>query len=305
MFDRFVARIRGWLLKYQALAKTPRLQRVGWVVALLLFVVVAVGAARSLPSGIGFEIWPAIGALLTSYALLFITTSEIRLIGRLAGVILEYAHAFRLVIMGSLANLAPVPGAATVRVSALVKSGSTASEAIVGNLVVGGVWVSTAVVFGSLAILLGHQAGSWVLGLLAIGVVGLTVSSLVAKRSNPSSRLLFAAISIESSLVLLSGLAVNFGLSSLGYQITFSQSLVVAMSSVVATAVGFFPMGLGLAESLAGATAQLVDLDPGLAVIGTIASRVFSLVALASLSFVQRGSLQAAERSHACEGADN
>lgn len=261
----------------------PRLAVTGWLIAGALFSSMMWFAWTRLPTEVRIEpIFIALGLLL-SLAILWVTSYEVRYLGGVAAVSIDAKDSFSIMVIASLANLAPIPGSVGVRLAALIERGALTGSALIGMAQLGANWVSVGVLLGGFSLLSLNQASWLPYALVASGLAGTIISGLTLRRAT-SWKFWLSGLGIETALVVLSAFAIQLSISALGIGVSVAQATVLAMTSILATSVGFFPMGLGLAELLAALIADSAGLDESVAVLGSIVSRVLSLASLSIAS---------------------
>lgn len=204
---------------------------------------------------------------------------------RVLGIRVGFVEAQTVSVLSSAANLLPLPGAYLVRARALIDAGSTTSRSVASPLAVGVAWVGTAgVVAGAWSV--ASEPDAFGLVVLGAGLVAL-VAALYAFRvllGEWNLPLIGGVLGVELATVLVSAARYQLVLVASGFEADFSQGLVLALSSVLASAVGFIPGGLGLREALAAFFAPLASLPAAAGAIAAIINRVIGLVALMALA---------------------
>lgn len=268
--------------RYRAYLNRPTVRLLGWVAAGLLFAFAAVVALLSLPDEIDLDFRYLLFALLVVPLDLLLTSLEIPILGRMSGTRFQARKAITLTISGALANLTPLPGSVAVRVGAVVQNGGTFRKAVRGNVAIGMVWVSVSLVLGALAIS-GQEKSTWFVLLMATGIL-IFALSVLTMRKHLSISLLASLLALEAAIILVGAIRVYLAISALGYEPSLDRAIVLTMSSILATATGVFPAGLGLSELLAALTAPLTSWVPSVAVVVMALSRLIRLVGLAIVS---------------------
>ncbi|CAN5550710.1 hypothetical protein BH18ACT1_BH18ACT1_09850 [soil metagenome] len=197
-----------------------------------------------------------------------------------------FGEALRISVLSTAANLLPLPGAVLVRARALRQLGASYGKACFSAALVGVAWLGvTGVVAGVLQLLFGER----LLG-AATGVVGAAVLAafVLAARRDPavdgSRRRVGEVVLIELGAVAVGALRLWLVLHGLGYDVSVTNAVALSVAGVLASALGFFPGGLGLRELLAAGIAPLVGLPADVGVLATAVDRVAGLAVLALLS---------------------
>lgn len=189
-----------------------------------------------------------------------INAVELLALGRLLDQRLGVRTAVRVVVLGTAANLLPLPGAAALRIQALAGGGATYAAATAINVAAAFTWLGAAAAVGGVALV---TEGRPALGtaVAALGLVAATASTFAAGRlaTAPSpARALGLLVGAEVATVVLHALRLVLLLGALGAGVSFAAGTVVGTAGPLAAAAGVFPAGLGIAEALAAGAGTLV-----------------------------------------------
>ena len=258
---------------------SPAARRITLLVAVIVLAGATVTTWRQLDAGLDVRrplmLLPA--AALAIAAVLF-NSLEYVLIGRVAGVNVALRDALRIAVLSATANLLPIPGAAAVKFTALLRSGVPRMRAGVATLAVAVVWAGTGIAFGGLAWL---HAGARAAGVaaLAVGVVGVAGGLAVASYRRPAGTRPFVTslLLLEVAAVGLGALRLSLVVSSLGSGLSPAHGAAMYAAAAIAAAVGVFPAGLGLREWLSIGSSTLVGLPAGIGFYASILDRLVSL----------------------------
>jgi hypothetical protein len=256
-------RVGAWLRRV-ADVRTPPPGARRWLLLVggLIFVVGAALAARELdlPPG-GLRPLPVVLVAVVLVPLtVLVNAAELSALARLLGQRLPAAVAVRVVVLGTAANLLPIPGAAALRVQALAGGGATYGAATGINVSAAIAWLGSAltVAGGALLSLDRPQLGAATVVLGVCGVVaGLLGARRVATTASPYRPLALLLVS-ELATVYVHALRLILLLGAIDASVGFAAGLVVGTSGPLAAAAGVFPAGLGIAEGLAAAAGSLV-----------------------------------------------
>lgn len=208
---------------------------------------------------------------------------EFRVSLRLGGGTTNLRDSIQVALLGSLANLLPIPGAALVRLRATQRAGVPTREAFSITLAVAIVWLACALLMLG-AVIAADDLGSGLLWASA-GAAGLLLA-LTWLRRTATSRSLFLLVritAVEAASTAIKAARIWIVLQSLGVDATPVQALALTTASIVATSVGFFPGGLGLAEALSAVASPLVGLDLSFGVLAQALDRVLGIAVLGLL----------------------
>jgi hypothetical protein len=208
---------------------------------------------------------------------------EFVLTGRLVGRRIAMPTAIEISILGTAANLLPLPGATLVRVAALKAAGAGYLEGTKATLLVAGLWAGVAFVF----------AGAWMLR-LGVGPVAVlfVVVGLVAwlgcfgygvRRYRGVTLPVYLSLA-KVALVTVDAMRMFLCLSAFGLAVVFDQAAALAVAGVVGNAVSIVPAGLGIREAVSAGLAPLVGLGAGMAFLAAALNRLLGLITVVPLA---------------------
>ena len=205
---------------------------------------------------------------------------EFRAMARLLGHRTPFVEGLQVSVLGSAANILPVPGAALVRMAALRRRGAGYGAATTVILLAAVAWgAATLLVAGSLL----AGAGDTALGLtgVAVGAVAAAGVAWVARRRYGTPlRAVGRLLVVEVASVLVGAVRFLLVLVAVGEEVDLAQAAALTVAGVVAAATGVFPGGLGLREALAGLIGPVVDLPSQLAVLAAVGNRIAEYLVL-------------------------
>lgn len=206
--------------------------------------------------------------------------------GRLVDRAIPLRDAIRVSVLGTAANLAPVPGSAIVRTATLSDDEVGVARAAGTTITVGVAWLGTgALVAGALQPFAGRVAIGLACG--AVGAVLLVTTRLLVARARPAAGTgaVFAAIvAVEAGTVVVGALRLCGFIVGLGLDVDAAQAVGLTLAGVLASATGVFPAGIGIREALIGLASPLLDLPVAVGITAASADRVAGLAVLAVLS---------------------
>jgi uncharacterized membrane protein YbhN (UPF0104 family) len=252
---------------------------------MLLFVGGTVAAFRSLPESthLGRYDLLALVALVAVPANVVLNGMRSLVAARLLGSSPSVGACVRVSIISAAANLLPIPGAFLVRVQWLKEIGAGYGAATLSSAMLASAWIGvTAVLAGAMQ--LGAGGNLW-LGatVMAVGLVALSASWVVL-RSQASTRAAAAAalrlLAIESLVALLAAGRMYLVIVAMGVAVNLSQALALTLGSVVASAAGVFPGGLGLREAVCAGLGPLVGLPASVSFVAAAIDRLLGLATM-------------------------
>jgi hypothetical protein len=279
---------RGWKQRLEAFAerarRPPNSRAQRWI-----FAVAAVGFAV----GIAFAIrnFPhthqphdyrllALVVLLGPAAVVTLNSIEFTLAARLLSQKVTVGRAARIAVLGTAANQLPVPGAVIVRTQALASAGSGYRRAFVANLVIGLAWIGSSFTMAGLLQLHGRVPALG-LAFAGAGVAMLVGCERIVRRASPADAPRFMALRIiatETALVIVQAVRLAVVLHGFGVRVSPAQAVALALSGVLAAAIGVVPGGVGVREALAAGIGPVVGLPASVSLIATAFDRLADLV---------------------------
>jgi Lysylphosphatidylglycerol synthase TM region len=188
------------------------------------------------------------------------------------------------------ANLLPIPGAALVRMQALKRAGSSYGRAASATMATALFWMAGALLVGG-GVLAAYRPlialGFVAAGCVTVGMAHVAVRSIVTRREDaaPGEALRRSALLlvVEVSMVVIRG--VLFWFVMIGFDIggSFQGAMVLPVAVVLASAIGFFPAGLGVREVISAGLAGMVG---DTASSGALASGLDRLVSLPVMAVI-------------------
>ena len=260
-------------------------QRSPWLllVALALFVAFTYIAVRNLPpidKPIRWSLVLLAGLVCVPFAII-LNAFEYRLMAHLAEHHPPRLEILQVTIMGSAANLLPIPGAVMVRLANLNKGGVKVGRGLNLTAIIGITWIGAACVLGGFAELFSHP--DFGVTALAIGIGLLAVAMAMLMRIVDKGDRLAGAIelvAIEGAFVLTQATRLFLVAAALRFNVSFAQASTLVIAAVTAAAIGFLPAGLGAREAIAAVLSPIVGFPAAVGLVITAVDRVINLVIL-------------------------
>jgi uncharacterized membrane protein YbhN (UPF0104 family) len=251
--------------------------------AVALFIVFTVAAFRALPPIERPIRWELIlvAALVCVPVITALNALEYRVMAHFADHHPPPLEIVQVSIMGSAANLLPVPGAVVVRLANLRKGGVRVTRGLNLTAIIGITWVGSACVLGGIAQIFSHPDFGAVA--LALGIALMAVSLVLLSRTlEPGTRLAgsIELIAIEVGFVTMQALRLFLVAAALRFDVSFAQSTALVIAAVSAAAIGFLPAGLGAREFIAAVLSPIVGIPAAVGLVITAVDRVINLVVL-------------------------
>jgi uncharacterized membrane protein YbhN (UPF0104 family) len=251
------------------------------------FVVFAVLAVRSLPhidKPVRWELIVVAG-LVCVPVIVVLNALEFRLMAHFAQHHPPMLEILQITVLGSAANLLPMPGAVMVRLANLRKAGVRVRRGLNLSAIIGLAWLGTACVLGGVVQLWSHTV--FALATLAIGSTLLAIAALMLTRSLDEGTRVAGALelfAIECAFILMQSLRLFLIAAALRFDVSFAQTTTLAIATVAAAAIGFLPSGLGAREAIAAILAPIVGFPAAVGLVITAVDRLVSLTVLSVLA---------------------
>nr|WP_271562666.1 lysylphosphatidylglycerol synthase domain-containing protein [Congregibacter sp.] len=254
------------------------------VVAALLLVIASVVSWRSLGISFGSIYWPALLASAGLVpALIYLTALEYQLIANVNRLTVPIRHAVIVTVVGSIANLLPIPGTSAVRIGDILRRDGNPADAMRATLAAGLLWIGWALILAGFALTLADFSVS--LLFLAVGIFFLGASGILINKE--SLKLwLSRGSAIEVATILVAGGRLMLVFLALDLDAPVVGILVLVAANAIASMVGIVPGGLGLREAVAALLAPLVGIEPAAAVLAVTLARVLGLCLQAPIALV-------------------
>jgi len=252
------------------------------VVVLLAGVVLSVRANPELLQNVdGSMVWAIliVGVPVT----IALNALEFVFMGRLAERSIAFGKALEVTVIGSAANMLPLPGSTIVRVAGLKFAGVGFKLGAAITLLVSVVWIGVAFLYaGSMLAAFSEPALGW--GLVVTGAAALVAVSVVLLQFEIRASWYFALLATKFVLVLIDAVRIYWCFLALGVALSFWQASVFVISSVLGSAVSIVPAGLGVRELLSSGIAPIVGISAAAGFLTATLNRVLGLVVLLPLA---------------------
>lgn len=256
------------------------IKRVGLILAVIALAAGLFWSLRSHPGLLDdVHLVPvAVLTLVVTPLILLLNALEFFVIARLIGSPLDLKRCFAVTVIGSAANLLPLPGAAAVRITALKRAGATMASSISVSVLTVAISVGMAFLYcGFWATTFGF--GPIALWLPGVGLAILTGSFFVTRQAFNSGGFVALCL-VRLVLVIADAFRILAAFEGLGIAVRFGQASVLAVSTTLASLVTIVPGGLGVREWLAALAAPLIGLQAPETFVAATLSQVAGLVVL-------------------------
>lgn len=257
---------------------------VALVLAVLIFAAASLMALNALPDTVSSPRWPllALVAAVGVPAAILLNAAEYAISARMLEHRVSLVASLRISVLASAANLLPVPGSVLIRVRALTRLGSGLRRSVAATAAVGVGWVGTgSVMTGAFLAITGATSTGVPIAALGVALVTFAYALVPAMPTIRRAIVLAQIVAVEAGSVGVKAARYWLVFQAFGIDLRPHQSLALAMAAVLATALGFFPGGLGLQEVLSAAIGPLVGQSASFSVLASSVDRIISLAVLA------------------------
>ncbi len=261
------------------------------IIAAVGFVIGIVLSIRAQPNILSDLNWTplVLVALVCIPVTLLLNTLEFGMSARLIGYKFPFWKAVETTIIGSVANMLPIPGGTIVRIAALKAAGASYKRGTSVTLLVALIWIGVAFAYaGGWLLVLGGTLRGEVVGLIFLitGTAALGASVFFSVKLRSARSLTVMLVLIKIGLVLIDTTRILLCLWAFGIDAGFGQASVLAASSVMGAAVSIVPAGLGIREGAASLLGPVVGLAASSAYLSTSLNRVIGLAVMAPVAIV-------------------
>lgn len=208
---------------------------------------------------------------------------EFQMATRLLSQRISFRDSLETTIIGTAANMLPLPGSAMVKVARLKSLGVTVKSGAAMTLFMAMIWLGLALLYaGSWIVSLGGRAIGTIL--IVSGATIFVVAMLAGIRQLGKWRLPLQLSAIRLVLIVVDASRFLICLFALGLTGSFAQASALTVSSVLGSAVSIVPAGLGVREAVAAGVGPFVGLAASSAFVATSLNRILGLATIAPVA---------------------
>lgn len=202
---------------------------------------------------------------------------EFRLMARAMDKDIGMASAAKVTVVGTAANLLPIPGGVAARIGGLKLLGVDLKAGASISLLMALAWIGMALVASGIAF---SALGMQMLALVftASGLAIIVAAILPVLRSGASTRVVAGLVLIKAFLVLIDGARMYVAVTVLGGAVGLIGALMFAGASVAGSAFTLVPAGLGIREIVSAGIGAIVGVPPQIAFMAAFVNRLAGLV---------------------------
>ena len=249
------------------------------------FAIATVAIVRAHPELVDdTTLWPLGVVVALVPAMVTLNAIEVRLSAGYLGLSIRWANAYAITVLGTGANMLPLPGAMLVRSAALARHGATATRGTAVTLVFALSWVAMSCLFSGAALWLADRE-RYAVAVLAAGIAATIAfcALSIARYRQPASRIVLA-LATKLGVVVLEAIELYFCFRALAVDVTLVEAAAIQISSVVGAAIAVVPAGLGVREGAGALVAELVGLGRARGFLAVALCRIVNMVVLVPLA---------------------
>lgn len=268
----------------ECVLELPYFRHTVLAIALLFFVLGLVYSVVSRPQLL-MELDPwYVGMILFAGVPLTIAMNawEYRLMGLSLGKWVSWGKCMEVTVVGSAANMLPLPGAAMTRLAALSGEGITLNRSIGSIGAFAALWIAAALLYSGLFLASIHgMLFGW--GCLGVGAAILGASIYGGVALGFPGRLMGEIIVQKLLQVVLESIRVYWALAAMEATVFFPDATIFVLAGVLGSAVSIVPAGLGIREGASALLAPLVGIS---AEAGFLSSGINRMASMAILGLI-------------------
>lgn len=264
-------------------AARPLWVRVVILLAAIGFVLGLYLSYRAQPDLLANPNWGSIAlvAIIGVPVILILNALELQVSANLIGQQFSFSQAAEVTVIGSAANMLPLPGGTMVRVAALKIAGASLKRSSAVTLLVSGLWVGIAFIYSGIWICsLEITSLQWGFLFIAGGIAAFLVCVVLSIRLSKKPIVLGQLTLIKLALVVVDATRIFVCFLALGYSASYAQASALAVSSVMGAAVSVVPAGLGIREGVAALLGPVVALSAASAFLAASLNRIIGLAVI-------------------------
>ncbi len=228
---------------------------------------------------------PIAGTLMLVPVTLLLMTIRFMVSCRAIGSQITLRSSWKVVILGSAANILPIPGGIMVRVAAMSRGGASLGKSIGINLDLTVCWLGVAALYSAVAAAaVGNSPLGMVFLCIGAGSVGLSMWLLIRRTGRGAMSVTLAGIQTIATLVDIVRVWLCF--QALGLTEHLVKVMGLSISSVAGSIVTVIPAGLGVREWVAALLAPVFQLAPEAAYLGSTLNRIAVLAVVLVMTVI-------------------
>lgn len=275
---------------------SPNLKRIILLLTVALFVggiVLSIYHQPDILSNLDWRPLVVLMALAVPITIL-LNALQFQLSARLINRNVRFGKALEIVVIGTAANMLPLPGGALTRLVGLKAAGGSYREGAAVTGLIALVWLGAALTVAGVAIALLNDG---LLGplFIAAGIIVMSVALAAMVRISRDWPLSFLTTTVTVLFVALDATRLYLCLIGLGVDASYLQASAFVVAGVIGSAVSIVPAGLGIREAVSAALAPVVGLAASVGFLAASLNRLLGILVILPLAFGLAFRLRAAE----------
>ena len=261
--------------------RDPKYRQAALVVAIVGFVLGLFLSLRAQPDLLADLAWTPVlvAAGLVMPGAILLNAADFRISAAFVENRIDFRSAVEVTLVGSAANLLPLPGAFMARIGALRLSGTNFRQGTYVTLLSGALWLAMAMVYGAGWLMLeGRSTVAW--GLIVSGIPLGAGAAAALLRLVRRWRLLVVFVAAKLILVIADALILWLCLQALGVAAGFAVASVMTVSGPAGSLALVLPGGLGLREATAAFLGTLLGTSAASGFVAASLARILVLVVI-------------------------
>ncbi len=258
-----------------------------WVLAAAAFIAAAVMIIRKNPALLhDLRLLPLTAALALVPFAIGLNVLEYRLSAMYLDLSVTWAKALEVIVLGSAANMLPLPGATVVRAAGLVGEGGKPARSAGVTLTFACSWLAVSCLYSGAALLLSGYREYGVPVVVAGSLALLTFFAISVLAFRRQLGLPLAASAIKLGVVVVEAIQIYLCFASIHIEISFTGASVIQLSAVAGSALAIVPAGLGVREGVAALLGGIVGLRHAYAFLAVALNRVVAMILMVPLALL-------------------
>ncbi|MHC4879432.1 MAG: hypothetical protein ACYTGL_23505 [Planctomycetota bacterium] len=214
----------------------------------------------------------------------FLNAASFVMAARMGSIGAKWRTAAEVSVIGTAANLLPLPGGVLTRVGTLHAMGMSVRESLNATAWIAVAWTAASAFCSGFGLALSGAPVCGSICVLAGCVAVLFAFTQIARISSVSVGMV--VLSVQLLHVANASVRIWLCLESLGYSATATQVMSLTITTVAGSVVGVVPSGLGVREGAAAALSSLIDVPVALGFLSAAVNRFASLVTVTPVAVV-------------------
>lgn len=281
MISKYIELVTTKFMAIRSIRLSPNIEIKILATAMLLFLAGIYLSLRDEPDLFNeFEWYGVAVVVLVGVPLtVMINGLEFMCCARMVGGQFSIFRSLEITIVGSAANMLPIPGASIVRILALKSTGLSLIKSTGINMLLALIWIGISFLYAGMTLLY-FADGLIAWGVMGTGGLALLSSFWVVSYNHIHSMTFLYVVVLKFVLVLVDAARIYFCFQAIGSDVLFLQASVFVVSGVMGSAVSVVPAGLGVRELVSAVLAPLIGVAASAGFLSATLNRIAGLATL-------------------------